>query len=82
MITKNDLHDLVDELSDDVLVAAEAYLVFLRDRDTRPAQSSNRTHGPGRLIGQGWADNERRGIERRRQDRDGTEPNPHPDNHA
>ena len=82
MTTKQDLHDLIDELPENAWVAAEAFLAFLRDRNTSPAQSPSSSHAPGRLIGQGWADNQRRGLEQRRQDRDGEPQGTEPDNHA
>jgi hypothetical protein len=82
MTTKEDLHNLVNELPENAWTAAEAFLAFLRDRSTVPSQAPSRTDGPGRLIGQDWADNERRGIEQRRQDRDDIPQDPEPDKHA
>lgn len=67
-ITKQELHLLVDELEDDAVPLAEAFLVFLRDRGktTRRRRADDLLD---RARGREWVDTERQGIARRRRDR-------------
>lgn len=78
--TRHDLHHLVDELPENTLGAAEAFLAFLRDRLTQTEDDPE--HRPGSLKGQGWADGERRGLEARRRERDASEQSPGSDDLA
>ena len=64
MIHRRALHDLVDAIPEHALSAAEAFLAFLRDRE----ESGNSMGGRGRQAG--WAADERRGLEKRRRERD------------
>jgi hypothetical protein len=79
--TRHDLHHLVDELPENTLVAAEAFLAFLRDR-VAPGRPPPKRRSPGRLEGQGWAAGERRGLKQRRQAREKVAKNPDHDDLA
>ena len=63
MTTRDDLRQLVDELPEHTLEAAEAFLAYLRDRAGNP-------DAPGQGGRQTWAADERRELDARRRDRD------------
>jgi hypothetical protein len=62
--TKQDLHRLIDDLPEHAHGAAEAFLVFLRDRDAAGRQSSSH------FDEQRWAAGKRLGLANRRRKRD------------
>ena len=62
---KDELHLLVDELPDDAVPIAEAFLAFLRDRGKGP-QRRKADDLLARARGQDWVNAERQGIARRR----------------
>ena len=75
MTSKAELYQIIDELPEHTLEAAEAFLAYLRDRAGRP-------DAPRQGGRQAWAADERRGLDERRRERDAAEQEPDGDDLA